>query len=1193
MSTLDSRKNFAIANVSTTYDGSATEIVLASGGGAKFPDPSVQPFNIVWWNATDYDSPADDPNVEIVRVTAKSSNTLTITRAQESTSATTKNTESKVYKVMLAPTAKMFDDIEAAIDGKSALGHTHTLSEITDSGDLAALNTVSTTEIDDDAVTYAKIQNVSATNRLLGRDSAGAGVIEEITPTAVITMLGINNLATASLTPASSLVIGDGLGGWETVTPANFISDNNILDTADIGSSVQAYSSVLQNTTASFLTAQETKLGYITVSQDVDLDTIEARVNQLDAAVVLKGSWDASVGTFPGGGTAQAGDSYIVSVGGTVDGEDFNANDRIIAITDNASTATYASNWLKLDYTDEVLSVAGKTGAVVLAAGDIASGTFADARIAESNVTQHEGAIDHDALTGYVANEHIDWTQDQGATNIDVGNITEAAVTQHQAALSITESQISDLQSYLVNIVEDTTPQLGGNLDVNGNSIVSVSNGDIAVVPHGTGDFHVNAIDLFVDTSEGYVGIGTAAPLKTLQVGLNTAGDATESSVLFAGVANSSTPKTILELSRPRSAGVAFEGGAGFNIKNWNSIVANDKVTQLDITLRDTTSDDLETIAPVISFQSGGNVGIGTTSPQSELHIFKEATTGTSPLTLLTLQVSDEGADTDIGEGPAIDFLVADSTGTSAIGNSNVAGQIAVVRTSATDGSGNGEMVFSTAANASSLVEAMRITYDSLVGIGVAAPLATLHVSSGDSGNVTINGNADDLIVENSANTGLTILGGTDSTGSVYFGDPDNAIVGRITYDHSTNAMAFFTGNAERVRITSSGNFGVGTTAPGAKLTSNITSEGELIRLTVNESRRLSISSATSGSHAEIWSGNNVDLRLGVNADPDALVIKNGGYVGIGTTSPDTQFHVELDSAATNTATNVARLTSTSSGTPANGIGVGVEFEVETTAGNEVGGFLQVITSDVSSGSEDFYMDFGLMEAGAAAAKKMRLTSVGNLGIGDLTVAQINNELVLYSDSTNFATVSLRNQVTGAAAGSGIDFYISSSNFVIYNWEATGEVSFYTNGGERFTVEADGDIWFNNNAVIKQAGTIQANVGASGAGNLAYSFETDTDTGFYRSAANEVRFQTAGADRLTIDANGNIGIGLTAPDVRLDVNGALGLRELSSDPSDPDEGALAIWQSDGTGAGDDGDVMVKVTAGAVTKTITLVDFSAA
>lgn len=56
-----------------------------------------------------------------------------------------------------------------------------------------------------------------------------------------------------------------------------------------------------------------------------------------------------------------------------------------------------------------------------------------------------ESAINHDNLTGFVAAEHLDWSADQGATNLHVNNITEAGVTQHQAALSITESQVSDM----------------------------------------------------------------------------------------------------------------------------------------------------------------------------------------------------------------------------------------------------------------------------------------------------------------------------------------------------------------------------------------------------------------------------------------------------------------------------------------------------------------------------------------------------------------------------------------------------------------------------------------------------------------------------------------------------------------------------------------------------------------------------
>tara|TARA_B100001245_G_scaffold236398_1_gene227183 strand:+ start:2093 stop:3337 length:1245 start_codon:yes stop_codon:yes gene_type:complete len=140
--------------------------------------------------------------------------------------------------------------------------------------------------------------------------------------------------------------------------------------------------------TGSELNGIKTKTDNITVTQAVDLDAIETRVNSLDAAVVLSGSWDASGGSFPGGGSAQAGESYIVSTGGTVDGVEFNANDRIVSITDNASTTTYASNWLKLDYTDEVLSVNSQTGAVVLDADDIDDTSTTNKFVTAADITK-------------------------------------------------------------------------------------------------------------------------------------------------------------------------------------------------------------------------------------------------------------------------------------------------------------------------------------------------------------------------------------------------------------------------------------------------------------------------------------------------------------------------------------------------------------------------------------------------------------------------------------------------------------------------------------------------------------------------------------------------------------------------------------------------------------------------------------
>jgi len=43
------------------------------------------------------------------------------------------------------------------------------------------------------------------------------------------------------------------------------------------------------------------------------------------------------------------------------------------------------------------------------------------------------------------------------------------------------------------DLVNDTSPQLGGNLDLNGNDIVSTSNADIDIIPNGTGDVNLGA----------------------------------------------------------------------------------------------------------------------------------------------------------------------------------------------------------------------------------------------------------------------------------------------------------------------------------------------------------------------------------------------------------------------------------------------------------------------------------------------------------------------------------------------------------------------------------------------------------------------------------------------------------------------------------------------------------------------------
>jgi hypothetical protein len=107
---LDAVANFVQVQASAGYSSAATSIALQSGQGSKLP---AAPFNLIWWNSTDYPNPANDPNVEIVRVTNVSTDTLTISRGQEGTSAANHNTVAKTYSLVLGITAKMITDLAA------------------------------------------------------------------------------------------------------------------------------------------------------------------------------------------------------------------------------------------------------------------------------------------------------------------------------------------------------------------------------------------------------------------------------------------------------------------------------------------------------------------------------------------------------------------------------------------------------------------------------------------------------------------------------------------------------------------------------------------------------------------------------------------------------------------------------------------------------------------------------------------------------------------------------------------------------------------------------------------------------------------------------------------------------------------------------------------------------------------------
>lgn len=85
------------------------------------------------------------------------------------------------------------------------------------------------------------------------------------------------------------------------------------------------------------------------------------------------------------------------------------------------------------------------------------------------------------------------------------------------------------------------------------------------------------------------------------------------------------------------------------------------------------------------------------------------------------------------------------------------------------------------------------------------------------------------------------------------------------------------------------------------------------------------------------------------------------------------------------------------------------------------------------------------------------------------------------------------------------------------------------------------------------------------------------------------RFLSRAGDRET---QGNLDADSFTGDGSLLLFTQINVVERSSDPADPPEGYTVIWMSDGTGSGDDGDLLCKITAGGSTKTGTIIDFSA-
>ena len=325
--------------------------------------------------------------------------------------------------------------------------------------------------------------------------------------------------------------------------------------------------------------------------------------------------------------------------------------------------------------------------------------------------------------------------------------------------------------------------------------------------------------------SSGRVGIGTTSPGRQLQI--NGDSDTQIRVVASAG----------------GSAGIQF-GDANDSVMGGVNFDASDDSLQL----RGFNNSERMRI------DSSGNVGVGTTTPDR------------------LLQLSASGA--------AIRITDTDGGGNFDIRNENGEG---IIETR----SGHA-LVFKT-----SQTEAYRVTYDGKVGIGTSSPSTSLEVV----------GNTTPQLKVGMAN------------------DADRASLmhnGSNLYLDTTAGALIFRGasNAERMRIDSSGNVGIGTSSPGAKLDVN----GGLRLATGN-----TISTTSSGGTVQIQGGatfpggnillgggsGNDDIRFRTSGasstSTERMRIDSSGNVGIGTTAPNSLLEIR----GTSDGQNVLHLSNT------------------------------------------------------------------------------------------------------------------------------------------------------------------------------------------------------------------------------------------------------------------------------------------
>jgi len=557
------------------------------------------------------------------------------------------------------------------------------------------------------------------------------------------------------------------------------------------------------------------------------------------------------------------------------------------------------------------------------------------------------------------------------------------------------------------SLAGDTTPQLGGDLDVNGNNITSAAGLDIAIGASAGNDFTVDTSKLVVEGDTGNMGIGTTTPLNYAGVG---------------GMEISATDPVIRMNDSNGAADISnYEiraiGAAGFEGLQFRTV------------------NDANTVFSEMFFlKQNGDVGIGTTTPVSKLHVAGNVTILEDISTAPTLKIGTTGLSaTPGGLVGALDFYNSDS---------DIPGLAGYVRTLAGSGFGvGGELTFGTQETYPTgiLRERMRITSQGLVGIGTTTPTSKLNVAGG----VKISTTSPTLALERVAG----VLDGSLSIAA----SANDIITGSRAGDlilHSAPARGLVLSSNNLAEpdlfITPGASMGVGGMGRGGRF--------DVIDLPASSNPTIMLGGTTATTGVESASlsfiGGGIDhagfsyvpvsggdsklhLAFGGNMNPgdnaSKVTFLAGGNVGIGTTTPNAQLEISNPNDTDGAGGSTLRLTrADSSSVVGDPVGT-IEFYSTDLDGPKT-------TAYIKSMSEENFGRKGSLAFGtsvtnnADAVEAARIDSFGNVGIGTSTPgAKLDvADTVFVGDSTTGTTIRRKNQLfattkPGPISGGSID----------------------------------------------------------------------------------------------------------------------------------------------------------------------------